>query len=68
MQEFKRNSDTPDETRQAHHITRPSRNKDPKDNRQRILNLRPREVFLTDNQTDQTKSSNELRTVDVERL
>lgn len=63
MQEFKRSDN--EELRQVSSAPRLIRVKDYKDNRQRILNLRPKQVFLTDNQTDQTKSSNEMHAVDV---
>ena len=57
MQEFKR-IDSKEELRQVASTSRLLKNKEIKDQKQRILNLRPKEVFLTDTQTDQTKSSN----------
>jgi hypothetical protein len=45
----------------------------PKNLRQKDVRMKPhplrgKEVFLTDNQTDQTKSSNEAKAIDIEKL
>lgn len=62
-----RNCDRLEELRKASMSPRIARSKE-NEGKQRFVNPRHKEVFLTDNQTDQTKSSTEITAAELERL